>query len=363
MEKRITVKNVELKTFVVDVLKNHGLSIENAGITADVLISADRRNIESHGVARLKRYVDGIKTGIIKPECKLDIIRETPVSLVIDGNGGMGQPIAYHAMRKCIEKAKEHFMCFASIRNSNHYGIAGYYTLLALEENMIGISLTNSAPLVVPTFGKDAVVGTNPISIGFPTKNERPFLLDMATSTVPRGKLEVYSRNKAAIPDSWACDETGHPSVDATKVLNNLIARKGGGLLPLGGGTELTSGYKGYGLSAVVDILSGVLSSGTVGTDVYGKEGAPAEVCHFLGVINPETFMGLEELQNNMGYYIQMLKNASKADGQSRIFVAGEKEYEAMENNRVTVSLQDKVFNTLNEIGADLGLILNENKE
>jgi len=363
MEKRITVKNVELKTFVVDVLKNHGLSIENAGITADVLISADRRNIESHGVARLKRYVDGIKTGIIKPECKLDIIRETPVSLVIDGNGGMGQPIAYRTMKKCIEKAKEHFMCFASIRNSNHYGIAGYYTLLALEENMIGISLTNSAPLVVPTFGKDAVVGTNPISIGFPTKNERPFLLDMATSTVPRGKLEVYSRHKAAIPDSWACDETGHPSVAATKVLNNLIARKGGGLLPLGGGTELTSGYKGYGLSAVVDILSGVLSSGTVGTDVYGKEGAPAEVCHFLGVINPETFMGLEELQNNMGYYIQMLKNASKADVQSLIFVAGEKEYEAMENNRVTVSLQDKVFNTLNEIGADLGLILNENKE
>ncbi|MDO9548313.1 MAG: Ldh family oxidoreductase [Candidatus Marinimicrobia bacterium] len=358
MEKRITVNNTDLKTFVVGVLKNVGLSVENAQITTDVLISADCRNIESHGVARLKRYVDGIKTGIIKLECMLDIIRETPVSLVIDGNGGMGQPIAYHAMKKCIEKAKQHFMCFASIRNSNHYGIAGYYTLMALEENMIGISLTNSAPLVVPTFGKNAVIGTNPISIGFPGKNERPFLLDMTTSTVPRGKLEVYSREDAAIPDSWACDEKGNPSIDAAKVLDNLIARKGGGLLPLGGGIELTSGHKGYGLSAVVDILSGVLSSGAVGLDVYGKKGAPAEVCHFLGVINPEAFMGLDELQNNMDYYVQMLKNASKADGQTRIFVAGEKEYEAMEKNKTTVSLQNKVFNTLNEIGAEFGLSL-----
>ncbi len=363
MEKRITVQNSELKAFVIDVLKNVGLSLENAEITTDVLISADRRNIESHGVARLKRYVDGIKTGIIKPECKLNIIRETPVSLVIDGNGGMGQPIAYRAMKKCIEKANQHFMCFASIRNSNHYGIAGYYTLMALEKNMIGISLTNSAPLVVPTFGKDAVIGTNPISIGFPGKNERPFLLDMATSTVPRGKLEVYSRNEATIPDSWACDENGNPSVDATKVLANLIARKGGGLFPLGGGIELTSGYKGYGLSAVVDILSGVLSSGTVGTDVYGKKGSPAEVCHFLGVINPEAFMGLNELQDNMDYYIQMLKNATKADGQTRIFVAGEKEYEAMEKNKDTVSLQGKVFISLNEIGAEHGLILKKSKE
>jgi len=223
---------------------------------------------------------------------------------------------------------------------------------------MIGISLTNSAPLVVPTFGKDAVIGTNPISIGFPAQEERPFLLDMATSTVPRGKLEVYSRKETAIPDSWACDENGNPSTDAGKVLDNLIARKGGGLFPLGGGVELTSGYKGYGLSAVVDILSGVLSSGAVGLDVYGKKGAPAEVCHFLGAINPAAFMGPDELQSNMDYYIRMLKNATKAAGQERIYVAGEKEYEAMERNKTTVTLQDKVFHTLNEIGAEFGLKL-----
>jgi len=203
MEARVVVKVSELKTFVIDVLVNTGLPREDAEITADVLISADRRNIESHGVARLKRYVDGIKSGIIIPDARMSIIKETPVSLVINGNGGMGQPIAYNTMKMCIEKAKKGFICFASVRNSNHYGIAGYYTMMALKEKMIGLSLTNSAPLVVPTLGKDATIGTNPISIGFPTKNEKPFLLDMATATVPRGKLEVYSRRGQSIPDYY----------------------------------------------------------------------------------------------------------------------------------------------------------------
>ncbi|HCL00707.1 MAG TPA: malate dehydrogenase [Candidatus Marinimicrobia bacterium] len=363
MEERIVVKISELRTFVIDVLVNTGLSREDAEITADVLITADRRNIESHGVARLKRYVDGIKSGIIIPDTRLSIIKETPVSLVIDGNGGMGQPIAYNTMKMCIEKAKKGFMCFAAVRNSNHYGIAGYYTMMALKEKMIGLSMTNSAPLVVPTLGKNAMIGTNPISIGFPSKNEKPFLLDMATSTVPRGKLEVYSRKGQSIPDSWACDEFGNPSTDATHVLENVVKRKGGGLLPLGGGIELTGGHKGYGLSAVVDILSGILSSGALGLDVYGKRGAPAEVCHFLGAINPEAFMGLEEIQENLDSYIQMLKNSEKAAGQNRIYVAGEKEYEAEEKNKATVSLQDKVFITLNDIGKEYDLKLQESQK
>lgn len=363
MEKRITVKIGALEEFVIEILKQNGLSSENAAITADVLISADRRNIESHGVARLKRYVDGIQSGIIKPECRLSVVRETPVSLVIDGNGGMGQPIAYNAMRMCIKKAKENFICFASIRNSNHYGIAGYYPLMALEENLIGVSMTNSAPLVVPTFGKDAVIGTNPISIGFPSGKERPFLLDMATSTVPRGKLEVYARAGAAIPDVWACDSEGNPTDDATLVLDNLSSRKGGGLLPLGGSSELTGGHKGYGLSVVVDILSGILSSGAVGLDVYGKEGAPSEVCHFLGAINPEAFVDVDEFQTGIDDYIRMLKAAPTADGQNRVYIAGEKEFEAMERNRTTVSLQDKVFTTLNEIGGRYGLKLEKDSE
>jgi L-2-hydroxycarboxylate dehydrogenase (NAD+) len=360
MEYRVTVTIEELRRFVTEILKYSGLSMQNAEITADVLIAADRRNIESHGVARLKRYVDGIKAGVIRPECRLDIIKETPVSLVIDGNGGMGQPIAYRAMEQCIEKARKSYLCFATVRNSNHYGIAGYYTRMALEAGMIGISMTNSAPLVVPTFGKDAAIGTNPISIGFPTQDEEPFLLDMATSTVPRGKLEVYSRAEKTMPDSWACDPTGTPATNATKILANLLDRSGGGLLPLGGGAEITGGHKGYGLSAVVDILSGVLSAGAVGLDVYGRKGQPSGVCHFFGAIDPEAFLGRDELQKNLDNFMKMLKNSPKADGQSRIYIAGEKEAEAEAKNQTTVSLQDKVFRTLNELGRANNLFLKE---
>ncbi len=358
MSQRINVKTKELEDFTISVLKGHGLNEKDAVITASVLLSADRRGIESHGVARLKRYVDGLKSGIIKLNPDVKTIKETPVSLVVDGGGGMGQPITYNVMKKCMEKAKTSMMCFASIRNSNHYGIAGYYSLMALEEDLIGISLTNSAPLVVPTFAKDAVVGTNPISIGVPADKQRPFLLDMATSTVPRGKLEVYSRKEEPMPDSWATDAKGIPTKDSLEVLDNLLNRKGGGLLPLGGGTEMTGGHKGYGLGAIVDIFCGVLSSGAVGKDVYGKKGEPPEVAHFIGAINPEAFMGTDEIKKNMDNYIEMLKGSNKAEGQDRIYVAGEKEYIADEKNSEKLSIQSKVFDILNELGDEFNLKL-----
>lgn len=358
MDKRISIKVKDLTNFVAEVLVNVGLPRKDSEITADVLVTADRRNIESHGVARLKRYVDGIRSGVINPVSKITIIKETPVSLVIDGNGGMGQPVARAAMELCIAKAKQNYLGFAAVRNSNHYGIAGYYTILALRENLIGISLTNSAPLVVPTFGKDMVIGTNPISIGFPAKSNKPFLLDMATSTVPRGKLEVYSRKGIAMPDCWACDEQGRPTTDATRVLENLVERRGGGLLPLGGGTETTGGHKGYGLSTVVDILCGVLASGLVGLDVYGKKDAPSGVCHFFGAINPDAFIGLAEIQANLDYFINMLKQSARANGQKVIYIAGEKEWAAEVQNRETVTIQDKVFVNLNKIGNEFGLLL-----
>ncbi len=360
MKDRIYVKTKEHEDFTVRILNKYGKSQNDSQLTAKVLLSADLRGIESHGVARLKRYTDGIKSGIIKINPDIKTIKETPVSLVIDGDGGMGQPITDNAMNRCIEKAKDNMICFASIRNSNHYGIAGYYTLMALEHDMIGISLTNSAPLVVPTFAKDAVTGTNPISIGIPAKSEMPFLLDMATSTVPRGKLEVFSRKEEPIPDSWATDDKGIPTDDAVKVLDNLLNRMGGGLLPLGGGLELTGGHKGYGLSAIVDIFSGIFSGGAVGKDVYGKKGAPPEVAHFVGAINPEAFVGSEEIKQGMDYYIKMLKNSNKAEGQDRIYVAGEKEYEYTEANKIQLSLQSKVFSILNELGAEFGLKLDE---
>lgn len=340
----------------------HGLNAEDARITAGVLISADRRGIGSHGVARLKRYVDGIKSGVIRLDPKVKTIKETPVSLVIDGDGGMGQPIAYRAMQKCIKKARLSYMCLATIRNSNHFGIAGYYVLMALAQGMIGITLTNATPLVVPTFARNATIGTNPIAIGFPAKEERPFLLDMATSTVPRGKLEVYARKGEPIPDCWACDQDGKPSTDASALLEEIVNQRRGGLLPLGGGSELTGGHKGYGLSAVVDILCGVLSAGMVGTEVARQPNAPAGVSHFLGVINPAAFLGEESLSNEIDDYIRMLRNAEKAQEQERIYIAGEKEFIAEEKNRKFVPIEKNVFQTLNLIGSEKGLSITEYK-
>lgn len=360
MDKRVKVVTKDLQDFVVDVLQKHGMTATDALVTADVMVSADKRGIESHGVARLKRYVDGIKSGIINLDAKIETIVETPVSLLVDGGGHMGQVVAYRAMKRCIEKARQNFICMASIRNSNHYGIAGYYTQMALDERMIGLSLTNSAPLVVPTFARDAVIGTNPISLGVPAQKEKDFLLDMATSTVPRGKLEVSARKGETIPETWATDENGHPTTNAQHVLDNLAGRMGGGLLPVGGAGMEHGGHKGYGLGVLVDILSGVLSDGAVGLDVYGKKGQPAEVAHFLAVINPAAFAGLESIQEKMDYYARMLKQSNLAEGEERIFVAGEKEYENAETNKKVLTLQEKVFEILNDIGREFNLKLEE---
>lgn len=350
------IRIADLERFVVEVMKNLNVPEEDAKIVADVLIRADRRGIESHGVARLRRYVNGIKNGLMNPNPSIKIIKETPVSMVVDGDAGLGMVVTYKTMKKCIEKAKENYMCFAAIRNSNHYGIAGYYSLMALEAGMIGLSVTNAAPLVVPTFGRDAVLGTNPISFSVPANKERPFLLDMATSTVPRGKLEVYNRMGKKLPLSWATDERGKPTDDAAKVLENLKTRKGGGLLPLGGGEEETGGHKGYGLAMLVDIMSGVFSGGAFGLDVYGKKNAPPNVCHFIGAIRADTFIAPEDLKDGMDRLIRMVKNAPKREGKDRIFVHGEKEFENEERNVETVPLYVKVYEDLMALAEEFGI-------
>jgi LDH2 family malate/lactate/ureidoglycolate dehydrogenase len=363
MVDEVLVAVKDLQNFTAEILRRYGLGSEDAAISAEVLVRADQRGISSHGVARLQRYIDGLEQGVIIASPVVKILKETPVSLLIDGGGGMGPPITFRAMQRCVEKAQENFLCFAAIRNSNHYGIAGYYVQMALEAGMIGISLTNTAPLVVPTFGRSVVIGTNPIAVGFPTGSGHPFLLDMATSTVPRGKLEVYARKGEPIPDCWACDAEGVPSTDPVELLRQLVERNGGGLLPLGGASELTGGHKGYGLSAVVDIFCGVLSGGAFGINLYQNKEAPSGVAHFVGAINPAAFIGLDELQQRVSDFCRMLKDAPKAAGQERIFVAGEKEYEAEQRHHKYVPLEAKVFAQLEAIGSRFGLSLRAKNE
>jgi LDH2 family malate/lactate/ureidoglycolate dehydrogenase len=352
----VPIKIETLKKFVISIFNKLDVPKNDAAIVADVLISSDRRGIASHGVARLQRYVTGLKKGVMKPQANSKIVKETATTARIDGGAGLGQVISHAAMQMAIEKAKEHFLSTVVVENSNHFGIAGYYAMMAIQEGMIGISLTNSGPLVVPTFGKQALIGTNPISVAVPSQNERPYVLDMATSIIPSGKLEVYRRRDKEIPESWAVDEMGNISTDPGLVLDNVRSRKGGGLLPLGGFGELNSGHKGYGLGVLVDILTGVLSGGAFGLDVYGKSGEPANVCHFFAVINIEAFMALDIFTERMDKLIRMLKTSEKATGETRIYIHGEKEWEMMEKQQEIVNIEANVLQKMKEIAKDVGV-------
>ena len=357
-EKPTLVRAGALLQFCEDVFVRLGVQRADAHITADVLVAADLRGVDSHGVARLKRYVDGLKDGVMKVHPQVRTVVETPATITMDADGGLGQPVSYQAMRTALDKAANVGAGFATVRNSNHYGIAGYYAMMALERDMIGVCTTNSDVLVVPTFGRKALLGTNPIAVAVPCGRETAFVLDMATSTVPRGKIEVYDRLGKAMPEGWATDETGRNVTDATRVLKNLNTRAGGGLLPLGGEGELLSGYKGYGLAMLVDILSAVLSGAAYSDLVYPRsaEGKPlpANLGHFFGAFRIDAFRPVDEFKRDMDDLVSRLKGADKAEGATRIYVAGEKEHEkTLERQAKGIPLHPKVVAALTQIGSD----------
>lgn len=359
-EKEILIDSGKLKSFVRDIFVKLGVPAGDALVVADNLLSADLRGIPSHGVARLERYVKGIKDGLIKPLTKIQTLVETESTATLSANDGLGQPASKAAMELAIEKAKKSGTGFVAVTHSNHYGIAAYYSMMALSHDLIGISMTNSAPLVVPTFGKEIIVGTNPLSVAVPAGRERPFVLDMATSTVPRGKVEVYNRLGKPMPQGWATDESGVSTSNAGVVLDNLLARKGGGLLPLGGEGELLGGHKGYGLSLMIDILTGVLAGGAFGTHLYEKDGdkaKPANVCHLFGALDIKGFRKLDEFKDSLDQYINEIKNSPKALGQERIYVHGEKEYEMTEKYlKIGVPVHPKTVGTMRYIAGELGV-------
>ena len=347
-----------LTDFCTQVFQKIGVPEEDARITADVLVSADLRGIESHGVSRLRRYVDGLRRGMIVADPEVKVERETPATALIDAGAGLGQPVSHRAMQKAIQKAKEVGAGFVTVRNSNHYGIAGYYAMMALQHDCIGMSMTNSDVLVVPTFGRSATLGTNPIAIAAPANRERPFVLDMATSTVTRGKLEVYDRLGKPLPLGWATDERGVGTDDAGRVLENFKNRAGGGVSSLGGEGELLSGHKGYGLALWVDVFCGVLSGAAYATMVYPKDASgkpmPANLGHFFGAWRLDGFRPIREFKMAMDNLQRQLKSAPKAEGQDRIYIHGEKEYEKEElYTRKGIPLNPKV-------AADLELIARE---
>ncbi len=356
----VRVANDVLSGFCAQILQTLNVSLENANLTTAVLVKADLRGVYSHGVGRMRRYVSGIQAGTILPQAEATVVKETACTALLDAGGGLGQPAGWSGMTSALMKAKTHGIGIATVANSNHFGIAGYYSMMALQWDMIGLAFTNSAPLLVPTFGRDALLGTNPISMAVPSA-AAPFVLDMATAIVPRGKLEVAAREGKPIPPGWATDENGLPTTDPLRVIQNLNQRLGGGLLPLGGVGEEMGGHKGYGLAAMVDILTGVLSgSGYLGK-VYpqspdGKP-LPANVAHTFMAINVAMFRDLMEFKADMADFMQILRQSAKAADASRIYLAGEKEAE-LENEQLThgIKLTAKVVEDLRQLGQELGV-------
>jgi LDH2 family malate/lactate/ureidoglycolate dehydrogenase len=318
-----------VESFMTEVMEKAGIPREDALIVTDVLMQADKLGFDSHGVNRLKPiYLDRIKDGILDPVTRSEIVREGLATAVIDGHNGMGQVVAFRAMDLAIRKAKECGMGMVAVRNSTHFGIAGYYSLMAVRKNMIGITGTNARPSIAPTFGVENMLGTNPLTFGIPSDESFPFLLDCATSITQRGKVELYAREGKELPKGWVIDINGETKTDSQEVLRDLIAGRAA-FTPLGGIGEETGGYKGYGYATVVEILSSALQQGSylklLSGFADGKK-VPYSLGHFFIAIDISAFTEPDDFKKTTGNILRDLRASKKMPGQSRIYTAGEKE-------------------------------------
>jgi len=340
-------KSQDLRKYMIRCFTQWEVPQSDAQIAAEILLSADKRGVDSHGIIRLFSYYGSrLQKRLIDPKSPVSVLRETLTTLALDGGNGLGHPVSYKAMQMVIEKAKENSVGFATVRNSNHFGIAGYYAMMALPHNMIGICYTNSTPLVAPTYGKKAMLGTNPIAVAVPARSQLPFVLDMATSIVPIGRISVFQKKRKAIPSGWGMDSEGNPTEDPEKVL------QGGALMPLGGPEHLR-GYKGYGLALMVDIFAGVLAGASFGENILGGESeSPANVGHFFGAFRIDAFRDIFEFKKDMDEIITQLKDSPKAAGQERIYIHGEKEFERAAQAEIEgVPLSDATVSVIREGG------------
>jgi len=321
-----------LEAFMVDVFKGVGVPEEDARVCADVLISADKRGIDSHGVGRLKLiYYDRIvRGGIQKPVTEFEVVRDCKATAVVDGHDGMGMVVGKRCMQTAIDKAREHGLGMVVARNSTHYGFAAYYPLMAVDAGMIGLSGTNARPSIAPTHGVDNMLGTNPLVFAMPTDEEFPFTNDYATSVIQRGKIEQWAREGKDCPDGLVIDRQGRSATDSVQILKDLISGSAA-LAPIGGLTEETGGYKGYGFATVVEILSAALSQAAFLRQLSGKgadgKDVPIPLGHFFLAIDIECFTDLADFKRTTGDILRALRGSTKAPGRERIYTCGEKEY------------------------------------
>lgn len=358
---KMTVDWKTIYAFVEDAFVGAGVPREDAKICADVLLESDKRGIESHGVNRFKPiYIDRIKAGIQNPVTNFEIVRETPTTAVVDGHDGMGQVIGVKSMQLAIDKAKKFGMGMVAVRNSCHYGIAGYYPSMAIKNGMIGMTGTNARPSIAPTFGVENMLGTNPLTIGFPTDEEFPFIIDCATSITQRGKLEYYSRIGKETPAGMVIGRDGEAKTDTDAILRELNTGEAA-LAPLGGIGEELAGYKGYGYAVVVEVLSAALQQGNFLKMLSGigpnGEKVPYHLGHFFIAIDTNAFMGEEEFKKTAGDIMRALRASQKAPGAERIYTAGEKEYDVwMQRKDSGVPINEAVQKELSAIRDQFGL-------
>lgn len=347
--------------FVQKVFEAYGVPKEDAVICTDVLLDADKRGMDTHGLNRLKPiYLDRIKAGIQSPVTDWEIIKETPTTAVIDAHDGMGQVASYHAMRLAIDKAKEFGMGMVAVRNSTHYGTAGFYTEMAAKEGCIGMSGTNARPSIAPTFSVQNKLGTNPLSFAFPTDEEFPFSYDAATSIIQRGEVELRDRQGRDTPEGTVIGQDGSAMTDSPAILKALVDGTAA-LAPLGGIGEDLGGYKGYGFATVVEVLSSALQQGNYLSMLtgIGEDGGKVKfhLGHFFMAVDTEAFMGLEEFKHTAGEIMRELRAATLAPGAERIYTAGEKEYLTwMERKETGLPVNESVQKELIAIRDETGL-------
>ena len=354
------VTSDRLFQFTKSILKSIGCSDTDAHQGADVLLSADLRGIDSHGVARLSGYLRLYEKDRLNPTPNMQVVHETPSTAVVDGDAGLGLVVGPHAMKIALDKAEKVGSGWVAVKNSNHYGIAGYHAMMALEKDCIGISLTNASPLVSPTFSKERLLGTNPIAVAIPADKQPPFVLDMATTTAANGKLEVLQRKNEDAPNGWLADEDGLVITDSHGL------KKGGSMLPLGG-DRIHGSHKGYGLGALVDILSAVLPGANYGPWVPPfvsfiepmDEKVGDGLGHFFGALRIDAFRPADEFKFHMDNWINRFRSSKTIEREERVLIPGDPERKMEEQRRKDgIDLLPAVAENLKVLGQKFGVEL-----
>ncbi len=363
-DENVYVPLERIREFSNRVLARMGVPEADAKITTEILLLSDVWGIRSHGIAHLKLYNDRIKHGHQRATTNYQVVRDMPSTAVVDGGNGMGQVVGFNAMKLTIEKARQSGIGAVAVRNSSHYGIAGYYVKMAVDEGLLGMAFTNARPAVTPTFGAYPLLGTNPIAFGVPTDEPFPFLFDAATSVAARGKVEIAERAHKSIPEGWVINADGTMATDSAQILKDMVTKQAT-LLPLGGVGEMFGGHKGYGLGTMVEILSSTLQGGAFlsGLTDFDKDGKPQplRIGHFFMAMRIDNFIEIAEFKKNTGNLLRELRAARKVPGAERIYTAGEKEYYRtlkinQEGLDISLGLQKNLKGLGQELGVDFDL-------